>query len=190
MKTQPRPILPCILDIEASGFGATSYPIEVGLAMPDQSRFCTLITPPPHWTHWDTTAEDTHGISRDVLAEYGRSPRRVAEALNARLRGMTVYSDGWVVDLPWLRTLYHAAGLTMTFTLSPLEAILQEAHLALWYPTKSKVLDTTEVQRHRASTDAMVIQMTYAACSTVVHAADTNTNDHSELLTTSTNAEH
>ena len=27
--------LPAVLDVEASGFGAGSYPIEVGIAMPD-----------------------------------------------------------------------------------------------------------------------------------------------------------
>ena len=51
----PRISTPFIMDIEASGFGPDSYPIEVGLALGDGSRFCSLIVPAEHWTHIRTT---------------------------------------------------------------------------------------------------------------------------------------
>jgi hypothetical protein len=35
-----------------------------------------------------------------------------------------VYTDGWVVDKPWLTTLFYAAGVDMKFTVSSLEMIL------------------------------------------------------------------
>ena len=44
---------PLIIDVEASGFGSKSYPIEIGVALNDGQRFCTLILPAPNWTHWD-----------------------------------------------------------------------------------------------------------------------------------------
>ncbi len=44
---------PLINDVEASGFGATNYPIEIGLTMNDGDKFCVLIMPAPDWTHWD-----------------------------------------------------------------------------------------------------------------------------------------
>ena len=37
--------VPTILDLEASGFGRDSYPIEVGYVLPDGSSFCSLIRP-------------------------------------------------------------------------------------------------------------------------------------------------
>tara|TARA_E500000331_G_C17248663_1_gene710151 strand:+ start:892 stop:1038 length:147 start_codon:yes stop_codon:yes gene_type:complete len=42
---------PLIVDVEASGFVGDSYPIEIGLALEGGSKFCTLITPAPDWTH-------------------------------------------------------------------------------------------------------------------------------------------
>ena len=60
-----RPSRPYIIDVEASGFGSDSYPIEVGLALEPGERFCTLIRPLDHWDHWDEQAESVHKISRD-----------------------------------------------------------------------------------------------------------------------------
>ena len=41
---------PLIIDVEASGFGATSYPIEVGVALDGRDNFCSLILPASDWT--------------------------------------------------------------------------------------------------------------------------------------------
>ncbi|MEN9630469.1 MAG: hypothetical protein RJA10_3697, partial [Pseudomonadota bacterium] len=86
-----RPIRPCILDIEASGFGRHSYPIEVGYVRSDGHARCTLIRPPPHWTHWDPGAEQVHHIKRDLLLQHGRAADEVARMLNHDLGGLTVY---------------------------------------------------------------------------------------------------
>lgn len=48
---------PLIIDVDASGFGDTSYPIEVGVALEQGRKFCTLISPAPERTHWDEAAE-------------------------------------------------------------------------------------------------------------------------------------
>ncbi len=55
--------LPIILDIEASGFGSGSYPIEVGLALADGSCESVLIHPEPEWIHWSEEAASIHKIS-------------------------------------------------------------------------------------------------------------------------------
>lgn len=158
-----RPSEPIIIDVEASGFGGASYPIEVGLALQDGQKFCTLILPAPDWTHWDDDAEKVHRVSRDILETYGKPMREVAEFLNDLLYGKTIYSDGWVVDKPWLTTLFHAAGVNMEFSVSPLEMILSEEQMASWHETKDKVIETMELKRHRASFDAVIIQETYKA---------------------------
>jgi len=152
---------PLIIDIEASGFGAGSYPIEVGVAFENGDKFCSLILPAPDWTHWDESAEKVHRISRDMLETYGKPMRDVAERMNELLAGRTLYTDGWVVDKPWLTTLFHAAGVSMKFHVSPLEQILSEEQMARWHATKERVLEENGLARHRASYDAWVIQETY-----------------------------
>lgn len=152
---------PLIIDVEASGFGGTSYPIEIGVALDDGHKYCALVSPEPGWTHWDGEAEKVHRISRDILETYGRPGRSVAETLNELLASRTVYSDGWVVDKPWLATLFHAARIEMQFRVSPLEMILSEAQMQLWHEEKDRVLATLDLSRHRASHDAWVIQETY-----------------------------
>ena len=65
--------LPTVLDIEASGFGRGSYPIEVGIARADGSCCAFLIQPLDEWVHWDPKAELLHGISRERLMKEGQS---------------------------------------------------------------------------------------------------------------------
>lgn len=157
----PQPNEPLIVDVEASGFGGDSYPIEIGLAMEDGSKFCTLIAPAPDWTHWDDDAETVHRISRDILETYGKPMQDVANFLNDILAGKTVYTDGWVVDKPWLTRLFHAAGVEMDFTVSSLEMILSPEQMEVWHDTKDQVVEDMELKRHRASYDALIIQETY-----------------------------
>lgn len=152
---------PPIIDIEASGFGSLSYPIEVGAILADGSRYCQLIKPAPEWRHWDDSAQALHGISRESLALYGKSVDNVAANLNRFLAGQTVFSDAWVVDFPWLRTLFAAARCEMKFTVSPLEGILSEPQMACWAEVKRNVITALGQKRHRASADAEIIQMTF-----------------------------
>ena len=43
---------PIFIDVEASGFGSYSSPVEVGLAINHTDRFCMLVLPEPDWQHW------------------------------------------------------------------------------------------------------------------------------------------
>lgn len=156
-----RPQEPYIIDVEASGFGGHSYPIEVGVALTDGERFCSLITPAPNWTYWDKGAEDVHHITRDTLESCGKPAKEVARQLNDLLEGKTLYSDGWVVDKPWLTTLFHVAGEPMRFSVSPLELILSEAQMEQWHEAKDRVSAESSVTRHRASNDAWIVQQTF-----------------------------
>src|ERR1700712_1256895 len=90
--------LPAVLDIEASGFGRDSYPVEVGFVLPDGQTYCTLIKPAAGWTHWDPAAEKVHRIPLQTVVTHGRDVLEVATQLNHRLRGLTIYCDGWAHD--------------------------------------------------------------------------------------------
>jgi hypothetical protein len=152
---------PFIIDIEASGFGPDSYPIEIGLALRRGIKFCSLIAPAPEWTHWDPSAEEVHRVPRDILETYGQPATQVALTLNELLGGATVYSDGWVVDQPWLTQLFTRAGVAQQFSISPLEMILSEQQMEVWHEVKKQVIKDLELKRHRASYDALIIQETY-----------------------------
>ena len=152
---------PYVLDVEASGFGSDSYPIEVGVITATQKRYCSLIHPAPSWIHWDDQAEALHGISRAMLSRCGRPPSQVCEDLNALLHGQTVYTDGWVVDYPWMIRLFATARLEMAFSISPLELLLSEFQMENWAKIRRKISKKKSLTRHRASSDAECIQQVF-----------------------------
>lgn len=154
------PFPPAVLDIEASGFGRKSYPIEVGYVLPDGQTFCTLIRPEPEWTHWDPQAESLHHIRRDLTFVKGRAAHEVAMHLNEQLRGRTVYSDGWANDFTWLGVLFDVADMTPRFKLENLRALLAEEEADRWHEVKREVSQELGQQRHRASHDALLLQLT------------------------------
>jgi hypothetical protein len=149
---------PCVIDIEASGFGRRSYPIEVGYALPDGRAWCTLIRPSDHWTHWDAGAERVHGIARETLFAHGRAALDVALRLNADLSGAVAYCDGWAHDFPWLALLFDEAGIAPRFKLEPVTKLLPEPLLPRLPDAQLRAREQLGVTRHRASNDARALQ--------------------------------
>jgi len=151
---------PTVLDVEASGFGRNSYPIEIGFVLPNGHAYCTLIRPESHWTHWDAQAEATHHIPRALLVQRGVAVPEVARTINAQLAGQTVYTDGWANDYSWLGALFDAADMSPAFRLENLRALLDDQQADLWHTVKAQVSSERGVQRHRASADARLLQLT------------------------------
>lgn len=158
--------LPCVIDVEASGFGRRSYPIEVGYVLPDGQARCTLVRPLPEWTHWDDAAERTHRIPREALLRLGRPAAEVAQRLNADLAGRTVYCDGWAHDYTWLAALFEAAGAAPGFRLESVAALLDDARLPQLAAARDAVRAELGLTRHRASSDARVLQLALARVGT------------------------
>lgn len=154
---------PAILDIEASGFGLGSYPIEVGFVQPNGQTWCSLVKPQTDWQHWDPNAATVHNITREQLQQNGRSPTEIVDVLNERLRGMTVYTDAWAHDYTWLNRLYEAADRSPTFKLESLRALLSDSEAAAWHEVKRGVAIRSGLERHRASADARILQQTWMA---------------------------
>ena len=152
---------PNIIDVEASGFGSYSYPIEIGVILDNGDRYCSLIAPAADWDFWDDGAESVHRISREILRKHGKPLKVVATELNAFLSGQVVYSDGWVVDSPWVSQLFYTAHTRQDFKVSSLEMILTEPQMEIWHETKEALLLNSEHKRHRASFDAVLIQETF-----------------------------
>jgi hypothetical protein len=156
-------VIPIIIDIEASGFGSGSYPIEIGVINELGQRYCSLIKPLPQWVTWDESAFKAHGISRIHLETQGQPALAVAKELNELLHDKRVFSDGWVADQYWLNTLYQAVGLWPSFTLSPIEGIQTPSQHECWDDTLMQLRQQHPESRHRASGDAYLIQQAYIA---------------------------
>jgi hypothetical protein len=154
--------LPCVLDIEASGFGRGSYPIEIGFVLPDGTAYCTLIVPDASWTHWDGGAERIHGISRALLQRHGRSALEVAVELNQRLSGHAVYCDNWAHDYAWLARLFESAAISPSFRLRHLRELMSENAAERFDDARKIVARNLQLRRHRASSDARVLQLSVA----------------------------
>ncbi len=148
----------CVIDIEASGFGRASYPIEVGYVLPDGRARCTLVRPAPEWTHWDAEAERVHGISRATLLAHGRPVHEVARLLNDELQGLTVYCDGWAHDYAWLAVLFEAADSAPRFKLESVNRLLGDTQLGELDGARRGALADMGLARHRASNDARALQ--------------------------------
>jgi len=108
------------LDLEASGLGAASWPIEVGWCFEGGEPETMLIRPAEDWPldAWDESAEALHGLAFDALKASGSSVGEVCERLNLALDGAAVYSDAPDWDGFWLYRLFAAARIRRRFSLS------------------------------------------------------------------------
>ncbi|GAA5214281.1 hypothetical protein ACFSJ3_04425 [Corallincola platygyrae] len=159
--TSDNSFVPIIIDVEASGFGTGSYPIEIGFALPDHERHCYLIRPAESWSHWAEEAEKIHGISRSALLKHGHAIPEVAMQLNHYLAGKVVYSDAWSYDSSWIYKLFDEAAMTPRFRVETLRKLLNEEQLKAWDLTRQQITNELAITRHRASADAHVLQLTY-----------------------------
>ncbi len=153
--------VPPIIDLEASGFGRGSYPIEVGFALEDRQVHSFLIKPAPGWLHWSVEAELIHGIPREQLLEEGLTPREVALKMNDMLRGKTLYSDAWSFDSSWMGRLFDEAELVQRFRIETINKLLTPEQMEIWHDTKNTLWTEMQIIRHRAANDVQVLQETF-----------------------------
>jgi hypothetical protein len=148
------------IDFEASGLGASSWPIEVGWSFEDAVTDSVLISPSPAWpmTAWDPKAERLHGITPRMLADLGLDAAATCERLDAALGARVVYSDAPDWDSFWMLRLYQAAGRRCAIKLNDFTRLMPP----LTQEQKSRLLqqaDRLAPRRHRAAEDALHLRM-------------------------------
>lgn len=150
------------IDLEASGLGATSWPVEVGWAFEKGEAHAMLVRPDAAWlaSAWEASAEKLHRLSRADLERDGSQVREVCAAMNAALADCDVYSDSPDWDGFWLFRLFGAAGMKQAFAIHdygrlvrPLAGVREEALLA----RAARIAP----RRHRAAADAMHLRTLY-----------------------------
>lgn len=158
MKTEPSP---AFIDFEASSLDLiASYPIEVGLCLPDGTLRSWLIQPHVLWLDWSDSAENIHGITRKRLQKEGRPVSEVADSLNRLLSG-PVYCDAWTFDSFWLHRLFRAANLQARFQLESVSSLLNADQSGLWASLRQQVISQLGLPVHRAANDALVLHKTW-----------------------------
>lgn len=112
------------IDVEASGLGPSSFPVEFGIALPERAADGVwkvtlrswLIRPERSWLDrpgaWDPVAEEIHGLPLGRLQDEGLPLRQVAEEMDALLAGRTVHADTGRhgSDAGWLTEVAEALG--------------------------------------------------------------------------------
>ncbi|WP_462146392.1 exonuclease domain-containing protein [Pseudoalteromonas gelatinilytica] len=155
-----------MLDVEASGLGHSSYPVEVAFASSTGRQASYLIQPTSYWLahgEWDENAERLHGLSQQTLLFTGSCIANVAQQLNKYLCGKLVLCNDLAFDGFWLSQLFKAANTSVTFHLMDLSALFD-----FWGEQKKKVFKeeygkTLNTNEHRALPDAKRFVETYQA---------------------------
>ena len=109
------PELPIIIDVGSLRFCEAIRGGGVGFT--ERGSSC-LVDRRCRSGHTGTTAEQIHGISRDVWIAMDGLRALSPNPLNL-LQGKTVYTDGWGVDRPWLVRCSMKWGCIQLFKLNP-----------------------------------------------------------------------
>ena len=152
---------PAFIAFEASSLDLiASYPIEVGICLPDGHLHSWLIAPHVLWQDWSENAEQIHGISRATLEAEGAQVREVASGLNALLPEQ-VFCDAWTFDSFWLHRLFRAAGIQPQFQLESISMLLGPQQVREWAPVRQQVISELGLPVHRAANDALILHKTW-----------------------------
>jgi len=152
---------PIFIDFEASSLDlVSSYPIEVGICLPNGDTKSWLIKPHVVWRDWSEKAARIHGISKETLENEGLEISQVVSELNALLDG-PVYCDAWAFDSFWLHRLFKAGKCKPNFQLDSITSILDEVQIDQWQDIRAGVIDSLQLVRHRAANDALILHKTW-----------------------------
>lgn len=148
------------IDLEASGLGDRSWPIEVGWAVGYADPHARLIRPFSDWpmSAWDPKAEALHGISVEMLQTQGDDPVSVCKQLNNALAGHKVYSDAPDWDGYWLYRLHAAAQMKQSFTLYHYGDLMPDIGLAEKMSLVARA-NAIAPHTHRAAQDVSHMQI-------------------------------
>lgn len=152
---------PCFIDFEASSLDLIcSYPIEVGICLPEGSIHSWLLKPAPLWRDWSADAARVHGISLDRLQTEGVNVVDVAHELNKLVPGKAV-CDALTHDSFWLYRLFKAAKVPQQFELQSLGSVLSLQQINEWAITRRRVIMESGLLTHRAGNDARILHKTW-----------------------------
>ncbi|MBF0455475.1 MAG: hypothetical protein HQL72_11750 [Magnetococcales bacterium] len=153
-----------ILDIEASGLYAGSFPIEIAYADPLKSWVdASLICPDPSWEGhpWDQQIEALTGITREMLASAppaSEVAKKVAEDLS---QADLILSDAPVWDLRWLERLLSLNDTPVKLIIKDFQSSLDRFNPLRRYLSTHRCLNIYDKSEHRAGGDVIRLLRVY-----------------------------
>lgn len=155
------PEIPVFIDFEASSLDLiASYPIEVGICLPDGETKSWLIKPHVIWSDWSERSARIHGIPKQDLQTKGLDIHQVITELNSALHG-PVYCDAWTFDSFWLHRLFKAGKKKPAFQLDSVSSILNATQIEQWQGIRAQVIANSDLVTHRAANDAWILHQTW-----------------------------
>jgi hypothetical protein len=150
------------IDLEASGLGASSWPIEVGWCFLKSEPETFLIAPSDDWSRdaWKEQAQALHGVSIETLQQQGRPIKEVCQRLNGALAGADIFSDAPDWDGFWLYRLFSAGDEKQQFSLCDFGDLLSGLSPAEIEAITKRATETAP-HRHRARDDVLHMRMIY-----------------------------
>ncbi|BFT31158.1 hypothetical protein D210916BOD24_23340 [Alteromonas sp. D210916BOD_24] len=146
------------LDIESSGFGDASYPIEVAWMSEQGLSDDFLIKPCADWLergYWDDHAEHSvHGISKAQLLAEGIDTFSAVSRLNESLQGKLLFCDMLALDGEWLTTLFIQARVAPFFKLADINQLYEFWGADKTDAFKQIINQLARDKQHRARSDA------------------------------------
>ena len=158
-------MFPTFLDIEASGLGNTSYPIEIAWNNSNGEILKRLIKPSSDWTSWDPEAECIHGITREEIEQDGISVDDMCSLIKESLTGITVYSDAPELERFWLNRLFQESEdincPILTLGVSKIPTIKEICYeRGLYDKFKNQAVDEVGII-HRADADVRILMSVF-----------------------------
>lgn len=159
---------PMFVDLEASGLGPASYPIEVAWSNPAGEIEEHLIDPPEEWLtdlEWDPNAERIHGIPLRKLTTEGEPIEQVCEAFVRATARQPLYSDAPSHDGRWLRQMLEFGGfgnhmLDVRDAIELFQPKISGAHLRM-DAAKLQARVDLGLRHHRAGDDVRALLEAY-----------------------------
>lgn len=139
------------VDLEASGLGAASYPIEVAWkndATGEQDSFLINPETAEGWFYWDEYAEEMHGLDRESIVSKGLDIFDACKRLNETLKGQVLISDACEFDSFWMNRLFEAARVKPAFQMAGLKDVLTKEQMIQF-----GFLAKAQRRKHRAMDD-------------------------------------
>lgn len=147
-----------LIDVKASGLMSGSFPVEVGYltygldALQNWSPRISsyLVKPDPFWSldHWDSFAEQMHGLSHHHLRRFGEDCKSIAAHLQADLEAHLVFSDTPEYDAQWIDLLHKSGARPRAYKIYPINRLQKYIGLP---PDHAQVIFNVAREKHGAT---------------------------------------
>lgn len=116
---------PRFLVLESSSYEEDAYPIAASWSIGTGELKAILIRPEDEWQQWDSTNEDSHGITRQQIEMQGESVLDVLREMSDDFDKQPVFVTEPYLYEKWLNTMYRAYGTELPFDLVSTEDIFK-----------------------------------------------------------------